>query len=408
MIGGCYTSIMTFTSLYIHIPFCLHRCGYCDFNTYAGLQGLISSYTKAVCKELEYIGHSSKERLLIHTVYFGGGTPSLVPPKQLFFIVNTIRENFCLSPSAEITLEANPGTLSLEYLKQIMEMGVSRLSLGMQSYHPHELAMLERQHSYSDVVRAVEWAGKAEITNFNLDLIFGLPDQDLKSWRVSLEAALALQPVHLSLYALTLEHGTPLHYKVATGCLPEPDADLAADMYETARERLSEAGFAHYEISNWARERENDQTYMCRHNLQYWRTLPYLGVGAGAHGFVNHYRTVNIKTPAGYIKRMKEVPDSVAPGDRFPLTPATVESHFINKDTEIGEMMMMGLRLTVEGVSDRAFEQRYGMSLQEIFGPQIERLVALGLLEWAAASDDRLRLTEKGQLLGNLVFREFI
>jgi oxygen-independent coproporphyrinogen-3 oxidase len=271
IICGCYTNIMTFTSLYIHIPFCLHRCGYCDFNTYAGRQGLISSYSKAICNELEYIYHSSKERLPIHTVYFGGGTPSLVPPEQLFVILQAIRGYFYLSPSEEITLEANPGTVSLEYLKLIREMGVNRLSLGMQSAHSQELAMLERQHSYADVVRAVEWAGEASFTNLNLDLIFGLPYQDLNSWMVSLEAALALQPTHLSLYALTLEHGTPLQHKVASGSLPEPDTDLAADMYESARERLDGAGFTHYEISNWARGNENDQTYMCRHNLQ----LPY-------------------------------------------------------------------------------------------------------------------------------------
>ncbi len=399
---------MEFTSLYIHVPFCLHRCGYCDFNTYAGLQRLIPAYTEAVCKELKYISETATNRLHIHTIYFGGGTPSLLSPKQLEDILRTAKECFDLAPAPEISLEANPGTVSREFLKQICELGINRISLGMQSAHATELALLERQHTEKDVVRAVEWARDAGIRNLNLDLIFGLPGQDLQAWLASLEAALSLQPEHLSLYALTLEHGTPLQHKVASGRLPEPDSDVAADMYEAARDRLREAGFTHYEISNWARAKAGGEVYSCLHNLQYWRTLPYLGVGAGAHGFINHMRTVNVATPNAYIGRLGRTNQNTNPSLQFPNTPATVEMSPISQESEIGEMMMMGLRLMEEGISSLEFEKRYGMSLQARFGSQIERLVSIGLLEWAGEQADQLRLTMRGQLLGNHVFAEFI
>jgi len=399
---------MIFSSLYIHIPFCIHRCGYCDFNTYAGLQGLIPAYSQAVCAELEYLSQSVIERLTIHTIYFGGGTPSLVPANHLGEILATIQNNFYLLPSPEVTLEANPRTVSEEYLIQIRRLGVNRISLGMQSADQNELTMLERQHTYSDVMRAVKWSRKAGINNLNLDLIFGLPCQTLKSWLISVEAALSLQPEHLSLYSLTLEHGTPMQRKVETGILSETDPDTAADMYEAASERLTKAGYFQYEISNWALVNDSGEQYSCKHNLQYWRNLPYIGVGAGAHGFINHYRTVDIATPGGYIRRMQN--KSPVPEDRygFPSTPATIKMNSINTDTEIGETMMMGLRLVLEGISDQDFYQRYGVNLEEQFGIQIERLISFGLLEWTESEGKRLRLTNKGHLLGNQVFKEFI
>ncbi len=399
---------MTFTSLYIHIPFCIHRCGYCDFNTYAGLEELLPVYTKALCKELVYLASSVSEALPIHTIYFGGGTPSLVPSEGIKHILAIVRQHFDLLPSAEVTLEANPGTVSADYFYQIRNMGVNRISLGIQSVHEDELKLLERQHTYQEVVTAVEWARDAGITNLNLDLIFGLPDQRMNSWMDSLVTALSLQPEHLSLYALTLEHGTPLQHKIADGILPEPDSDLAAAMYEAARERLEESGFSHYEISNWARVSEPGKATACLHNLQYWRTLPYIGVGAGAHGFVNHYRTVNVATPELYINRLMQDSALRSSADEFPRTPATIQMNYIDNETEIGEMMMMGLRLIIEGVSNLNFEKRYGMCLQDKFGPQIKRLISFGLLEWIGSGDERLRLTKKGHLLGNQVFKEFI
>ncbi len=399
---------MTFTSLYIHIPFCLHRCGYCDFNTYAGVQGLIPKYTRAVCTELEYLSHSAPERINIHTTYFGGGTPSLLPAEMVGEILQRANKVFNLSPAPEVTMEANPGTLSADYLRQVAELGVNRVSLGMQSALQAELTLLDRQHTFQDVVQAVKWAGQAGINNLNLDLIFGLPRQNLGDWLASLEAALDLQPQHLSLYALTLEHGTPLQHAITRGSLPEPDPDLAADMYEAARDRLRAAGFAHYEISNWARAADNGELFACQHNQQYWRTMPYLGVGAGAHGFLHNNRTVNVATPSDYINRLEHAAEASYPPAKFPSTPATIEMHHISQETEIGEMMMMGLRLVEEGVNNVDFARRYGMPLQAKFTPQIEQLVDSGLIEWVEEQEQRLRLTTKGQLLGNRVFAEFI
>ncbi len=399
---------MIINSLYIHIPFCIHRCGYCDFNTYAGLQRLIPAYSKAVCIELAYLSQSVKERLLVHTIYFGGGTPSLVPADGLSDILDTVDNHFDLLPSPEITLEANPGTVTEEYLTQVHSLGVNRISLGMQSADQKELTLLERQHTFKDVVRAVKWLRNAGIDNLNLDLIFGLPFQVLKSWQITLEAALSLQPEHLSLYALTLEHGTPLQHKVATGILPEPDPDIAADMYEAASERLANARYTQYEISNWALTNDSGEQYSCQHNLQYWRNLAYIGVGAGAHGFINHYRTVNVATPGAYIRRMRNKSSVSEGGYMFPRTPATIHMSSIDTDTEIGETMMMGLRLVSEGVSNQEFHHRFGVNLQERFGIQIDRLISLGLLEWTVEQGKRLRLTNKGHLLGNQVFKEFI
>jgi oxygen-independent coproporphyrinogen-3 oxidase len=372
---------MVFTSLYIHIPFCIHRCGYCDFNTYAGIQEMIPTYSQAVCEEIEYLYQTASQHLPIHTIYFGGGTPSLVP---------------------------DPGTVSENYLKNVHGLGINRISFGMQSAIQHELTLLERQHSYEDVVRAIEGSRNAGISNLNLDLIFGLPGQEMNSWLISLEAALSLHPEHLSLYALTLEHGTPMQHKVESGALAEPDPDTAADMYEAASEMLSTAGFVQYEISNWARVNESGELYSCKHNLQYWRNLPYLGVGAGAHGFMDHYRTVDVSTPGAYIRRMGNKPELARVSHKFPYTPATIHMNPIDKDTEIGETMMMGLRLVMEGVSGREFQLRFGMSLQQRFGEQIDRLIALDLLEWNREKNDRLRLTPRGRLLGNQVFKEFI
>jgi oxygen-independent coproporphyrinogen-3 oxidase len=399
---------MIANSLYIHIPFCNHRCGYCDFNTFTGIQHLIPIYSQAVCTEIEYLSQYAMEQLTIKSIYFGGGTPSLVPEIYLEKILSCIENNFNLLPSPEITIEANPGTISKNYLKNIHSLGVNRISIGMQSANSKELTLLERLHSYDDVVRAVVWSRATGIKNLNLDLIFGLPHQVLESWLTTLEAALSLQPEHLSLYALTLEHGTPMQHKVETGLLPEPDPDLVADMYEAASERLAEAGFVQYEISNWARMNNSGELYSCQHNLQYWRNLPYLGLGAGAHGFINHYRTVDVSSPEAYIKSMKNRRQQIKERNLFPSTPGTIELNPIDADTEIAETMMMGLRLVVEGVSNQEFEQRFRTSLQMRFGVQIDRLISFGLLEWAGAQGERLRLTQKGYLLGNQVFTEFV
>jgi oxygen-independent coproporphyrinogen-3 oxidase len=400
---------MSSISLYIHIPFCLHRCGYCDFNTYAGLQELIPAYTQAICKEIALISGLVRDPYTLHTIYFGGGTPSLVPSSALKSILSVVRDNFSLSETPEITLEANPGTVSAEYLSEIQHLGISRISLGMQSASQSELTLLERQHTLEDVIRSVDWSKTAGIADVNLDLIFGLPGQSLSTWMTSLETALSLQPEHLSLYALTLETGTPLQRKIESGLLDALDSDLAADMYEAAAKRLSEAGFIQYEISNWAMRTASGQYHACIHNLQYWRNLPYLGVGAGAHGYINQYRTVNVASPSGYIDRLKKYNSFTAINQvQFSGTPVTIQCIPVDMDAEIGETMMMGLRLVQEGISASEFQQRFGVSLSDRFASQIQRLISLGLLEWVEAPDLRLRLTVKGRLLGNQVFMEFV
>ena len=415
-------------SIYLHIPFCRHRCAYCDFNTYAGLDGLIPAYTRALCQEIAYSAASSGERMSAHTVFFGGGTPSLLPVDALEAILDALERSFALAKDLELTLEANPGTLSLDYLRVLRRLGVNRLSLGMQSASPAELRLLEREHGYPDVIQALTWSRQAGFANVNLDLIFGLPYQSLESWQRNLRLAVDLQPEHLSLYALTLEHGTPMQHWVARGLLSEPDPDLAAEMYEWAGEYLEACGYRQYEISNWARRDALGSLLACRHNLQYWRCLPYLGFGAGAHGYAAYFRIANVLSPQIYIERMtRNEPlaqnsksttqnlqssinnqQSSITNLQFPSTPTTAQSEKIDRQAEKGEVMIMGLRLTEEGVSRAAFRERFGEDLESVYEVQIERLVASGLLEWGGEDKDVLRLTMRGRLLGNRVFVEFV
>jgi oxygen-independent coproporphyrinogen-3 oxidase len=422
-------------SIYLHIPFCTHRCGYCDFNTYAGLESYIPDYVSALCAEIEWVAASAGEIFPAQTIFFGGGTPSLLPATEIERILNALNSAFNVQPGLELSLEANPGTLTRAYLQDLRSMGVNRLSLGVQSANPGELKLLERIHTYPEAIQSVAWARQAGFDNLNLDLIFGLPEQSLQTWQKTLHLALGLNPEHFSLYALTIEQDTPFGRWSKRGLLSPPDPDLAADMYEWAAEQLVISGYTQYEISNWAKTRPISQisspttnpTYACRQNLQYWHDLPYLGLGAGAHGYAAGYRTENVLSPVKYIQRIKEsqqstayslqikkkemLSETVKPGTelKFPWTPATLAIHPIDQPTEIGEMMMMGLRLTLEGISERKFALRFGKSLGEVFKKQIERLEGLGLLEWARYNGELvLRLTPKGRLLGNQVFMEFI
>lgn len=390
-------------SLYLHIPFCRHRCAYCDFNTYAGQEASIPAYVDALCRELEFTAKNAPEKLALHTIFFGGGTPSLLSPRQFASILKTISYHFELA-NPEITIEANPGTVSLDDLRDLRSLGINRISFGVQSANPAELRMLERAHSYFDVINAVTWARKAGFENLNLDLIYGLPLQSLDDWSATVKLILGLAPEHLSLYALTLEHGTPFGRWSSRGLMPFPDPDLAADMYEWAGETLEAAGYTQYEISNWAKQERE-----CRHNLQYWRGLSYLAVGAGAHGYVNGYRYSNVLRIKTYIERLSTDNGSPPDGDRlsavFPLTPATVNHHRQTLQDDMGEFMMTGLRLTREGISAETFRARFGRELADVFGNEIEDLVRLGLLAWQA---ERLCLTRRGRLLGNQAFGRFV
>ncbi|MEX1248871.1 MAG: radical SAM family heme chaperone HemW [Anaerolineales bacterium] len=390
-------------SLYLHIPFCIHRCGYCDFNTYAGLEALMPAYVKALVVEARLLAQSAPERFTVHTVFFGGGTPSLMSVEMVEEILAALRASYSLSNDAEISLEANPGTVTLEKLAGLRKTGFNRLSFGVQSASPEELRLLERQHDFEDVVRAVKWSRQAGFDNLNLDWIFGLPGQTMASWQRNMQLAIDLNPEHLSLYALSIEHGTPFKEMASRGLFPELDSDLAADMYEFAAATLKAAGYIQYEISNWAKPGSDGQPLACRHNLQYWRNLPYAGLGAGAHGFLAGQRTANVLAPAAYIQRLRD-----GKATRFPRTPATASAEAIDKQREMSETMMMGLRLVEEGVSMANFSKRFGSGLEEVYGPEIGRLTTLGLLEQVNGARNVLRLTQRGRLLGNQAFMEFV
>lgn len=426
-------------SLYIHIPFCKHRCAYCDFNTYAGQEDAIPAYVEALCAEIAYVGDRVSSRLAAHTIFFGGGTPSLLSPRQLERILQCIRLSFDVADNAEITVEANPGTVSKDGLRGLRDLGINRISFGAQSANGEELRMLERAHGFLDVIRSVEWSRLAGFNNLNLDLIYGLPEQGLKTWTTTVNRILDLHPEHVSAYALTVEHGTPFGRWLQRGLLPVPDPDAAAEMYEWASNALCEAGYVQYEISNWGKDGavntgqvttslkdENRATgatgikspdYACRHNLQYWRCWPYLGLGAGAHGYAAGHRYSNVLRIGTYIERMRDVEKTETCNNSlpFPLSPAAVNKHQQSLEDEMSDFMITGLRLTREGIDPANFESRFHRDIMQVYGTEITDLQRLGLLEAstkntsdAGSASEVLRLTPRGRLLGNQVFMRFV
>jgi oxygen-independent coproporphyrinogen-3 oxidase len=399
-------------SIYIHIPFCTVRCAYCDFNTYAGIESLMPTYAKAVERELAWVSPffsddpakvaGSSE---VHTVFFGGGTPSLLPAEWIEGILEGLRAEFDLADPCEVTLEANPGTLGRQDLERLRRAGVNRLSLGAQSAQPAELRMLDRAHTFEDVATAVDQARRAGFDNINLDLIYGLPRQELKSWRDTLHQTLDLGPEHLSLYALSLEHGTPLRAWVDRGLVAAPDPDGAAEMYEWAAERLESEGYVQYEISNWAKDGgpvgEGDlPRFACRHNVQYWRNLPYVGIGAGAHSHALGWRYANVLSPGGYIERIE-----TGSANPAPCSPAVADRTAVDLPTQMDDSMMLGFRLTREGIRPSAFRSRFGQDVEARYGRRLQQLEQDGLIE---RGPDRVRLSARGRLLGNRVFQAFV
>ncbi len=391
-------------SVYLHIPFCTHRCSYCDFNTYAGLENLISDYVRALCREIEILGENLPDsyRNKVHTIYFGGGTPSLLSPEQIKAVLTSLKHEFGFDANLEISLEANPGTLSLAKVQAYKDLGVNRLSIGFQTANERELQLLGRIHTLGDVVQAVNIARLAGIRNLNLDLIYGLPQQTLKDWENSLQIALSLEVEHLSLYSLTIEEETLMEEWIRKGELTYPDSDLGADCYELACELLAKASYVHYEISNWAKPTDKGHNF-CRHNLQYWKNRDYVGIGAGAHGFISGFRLSNVLHPAHYIQKMKTPLQNA-----FPFTPATVNAHRVDSEEEMRDTVLLGLRLTQDGVGEEDFYQRFGKRLSDVFPVEIDRLLKKGLVEWIETDQPRLRLTRFGQLLGNQAFLEFV
>lgn len=382
-------------ALYLHIPFCHVRCTYCAFNIYTKQERLIAPYMAALRHEIALASADATRPAL--SIYFGGGTPSLVPAAEIAATLDTIRHRFALDDAAEITLELNPESAAPDTLYALRRAGVNRLSIGMQSAHAEELKLYARLHTLDDVRQAVRYARAAGFDNISLDLIYGAPRQTLAMWQDSLHAALALAPEHISFYSLTIEDGTTFDRWTHSGRIPEPDPDLAADMYEWATDELAAAGYEQYEISNWALPGRAS-----RHNLQYWRCEPYLGLGAGAHGYANSIRTQTVLRPDEYITRIENQRDPRS----FPLTGATTEAETIDRDTAMAEQMIMGLRLVQEGVHPEAFTARFGVSLETAFGSALAPLREAGLL--TTGPQGQLRLTRRGRLLGNQVFMAFI
>ncbi|MDP2964661.1 MAG: radical SAM family heme chaperone HemW [Pelolinea sp.] len=387
-------------SVYIHIPFCRTRCGYCDFNTYAGYDHLKESYVKAVVEEISRTSRKIDNDYLVHTIYFGGGTPNLLSSNQIEEIIKGIRDKYIFSSQIELSTEANPSCLPGDYLNALRDIGINRLSLGMQSASAKDLEILGRSHTFKDVEISVENARKAGFTNINLDLIFGIPYQTLLSFEDTLKSAINLSPSHLSLYALSVEDSTPLAIQIAEKVVPESDEDLAADMYILAMEFLEKHGFSQYEISNWSL----DQKSQCLHNLQYWRNLDYLGFGAGAHSLYRQTRWENRKTITDYIDSISQ-----SPQNEDYISPAGINLISLTNTDEMSETMMMGMRLTEEGISAENFLKRFGVSLDEVYSKEITKLLHQVLVEWVMVEGhSHLRLTKKGRLLGNQVFMQFI
>lgn len=374
-------------SLYLHIPFCHTRCHYCDFNTYAGILPLREPYVQALLIEIELAGtlaqHINRQPRRARTIFFGGGTPSLLSIEQTTRILNACRNAFAVDEDAEVTLEANPGTLSQEQLLGLRAAGVNRLSMGAQSFDAELLHTLGRIHSPEEIRQALHNARAAGFTSINLDLMFGLPEQTMQHWRETLDQALDLRPEHLSLYSLIIEEGTPFYTWTQEGRIIPGDEDLCADMYEYADERLQAAGYENYEISNWALP-----GHQCHHNLTYWHNLPYLGMGAGAYSCFGGRRFSNVRAPLEYIRllRAHQRPEA--------------ESETVGRAQEMSETAFLGLR-TAMGIHLPTFEQRFDESFAQFAGDRLHIVAEAGLLE---QTHDWLRLTKRGRLLGNEIF----
>ena len=390
--------------LYIHIPFCKTKCPYCDFNTYQGIEGLMGPYLEALTTELGLWGRVLR-RPTVNTVFLGGGTPSYLPSGHIGRILAEAASAFAIDARSEITVEANPGDLDSKACHQLLSQGVNRLSIGVQSLDNGLLGLLGRRHDASQAVEAFHTARDAGFSNVNLDLMYGLPRQSLSQWQDTVESLASLSPAHISLYCLTLEEGTPLHHWVQQGKLPEPDPDLAADMYQYARETLADAGYHHYEISNWSLP-----GLPARHNLIYWLNRPYLGVGPGAHSHIGNYRFWDVASPNTYMLRVKKWQDSMPQpfdsltGEELETVSPVADREYIGPQTSRAETMILGLRL-LDGMDLEQASAQVGADLQARYTSQIDELTELGLLEQRGS---HLRLTEPAYLIANQVFTRFV
>ncbi|MCS6978083.1 MAG: radical SAM family heme chaperone HemW [Gemmatales bacterium] len=370
------------TAVYVHVPFCAHRCCYCDFATVAGQDDLRDRYLDALEREIAGIGSPQPAR----TLFIGGGTPTHLTHLQLERLLEIVRRWFVLRPDYEWTVEANPGTLDAAKVNLLADFGVNRVSLGAQSFHSPLLRFLERNHGPKEIHDAVRLV-RRRIENISLDLIFAIPGQELSTWKRDLHDALALGPKHLSTYGLTYEKGTPLWKNLQRGKVRPVAEELEQAMYEAAMDTLTEAGFEHYEISNFAQP-----GHACRHNLVYWANHAYWGFGLGAAAYVNGVRSVNTRDLAAYLRLVESG------------QPPRQSEERLSDLERAGETAMLQIRRGI-GIVRESFAEQTGYDLDALFGETVCRHVESGLLEDPGPS---IRLTRKGKLLADLVAADFV
>ncbi len=376
---------------YVHIPFCVRKCAYCDFNSYSGYTGAqVARYVAALERE---IGSgppvpTRQEEAPVDTVFFGGGTPTAIPAQDEARLLRAVLDALPVTDDVETTTEANPGTMDVAQLGVLREAGFNRISFGIQSFDAGLLQTMDRVHSAEEAKGALRAARSVGFGNVSLDLMYGLPRQTLAQWVDSLDQALALGPDHLSLYSLIVEEGTGFYTLQRKGRLPLPSDDLAADMFALAQQKTAEAGYGQYEIANFAKPGRES-----RHNLHYWRNEPYHGFGCGAASYLNGVRRMIVKAPAKYA-------DAVERGVDLTLTSET-----LTWEETMAETMMLGLRLTSEGVSRSRFAARFGVDPCVVFASEVETFTRRGLLE---VCGDALRLTPGGVFLASEVMVAFV
>lgn len=382
--------------LYIHIPFCKQKCSYCDFCSYAEKQDLISKYIKCLLQEIKEVGinnradfENGKDDLFsIKTIYIGGGTPSLIESKYIVQIMEEIKSNFELDENVEITIEVNPGTVTLEKLEDYNKAGINRLSIGLQSTHENLLKEIGRIHTYLDFLDTYRFAREAGFENINVDLMIGLPNQTLAEVQDSIEEIVSMEPEHVSVYSLILEESTPLFKKVEEG-LELPDEELERKMYWTVKQTLEANGYNHYEISNFAK-----QNYESKHNLDCWSQKEYIGFGVAAHSYTNGIRYSNIENLEQYIKNYEE--------DKTEENLIFHEKQ--DREAMQKEYMLLGLR-KIDGVSIQEFKIKFVANPVFLYHDKLEKLVNEDLIE---IDGDQIKLTNKGLDLANIVWEEFV
>ena len=376
---------MTAAGLYVHIPFCSSRCSYCDFATGIYQSELAERYVLMLAREISSSHYAGAN---VDTIYFGGGTPSLLSPAQLDHLLATLHDTFEIDAASEITLEINPGSADPQKLRAFQCLGINRASFGAQTFADAELAKLGRSHSAADTLKTFADLRRAGFANVSFDLIAGLPGQTLEGWRRNITQALELDPEHLSFYLLEVHSGTPLAEHIRRGIQPEPDDDLAGVMYQWMLEQASAAGYEHYEISNLCRP-----GFHSRHNVKYWTAEPYYGFGCSAHSYDGQLRRwANQRDVLKYVELIESHQSPVVEEQR--LTPTDVRA----------EALFLGMRL-MQGVDMRRYRESFGVDLRDEHGEDLDRFCKAGLLEF---DGDLIRLTRNGALLSNEVFAAFV